>query len=589
MPKIPRYLITTADERTWKFDCPVIFLGEWCCLYDRKHVWQKMDAITARPFGLDHGQKDNSIIYVQLLAKTLLSELTSVLNKFQGTQYSERYWEILLGHWLQRYVAITFNRYFAIEQVLREYDVIGTTIIDSSADILAKKTSLEFWQSCMKDSWNLSLYSKVLAFIGTDKLNISLSNIGENDNSESRSDINSKERAIKKIIAASKKQLYRLSKNNDAFIVNTYLPLKEEIKLQVSLWQFPQLWESPEITGVNPDKKTRDTFHINSEHHKGYEKFVRLSLKDIIPVCFLEGYSALRRQTELLVWPAKPKYIFTSNSFDTDEVFKAWTGSKVEKGIKYFVGQHGNNYGTHKYSGNRYWPDQTASDKFITWGWTNGNKHNIPAFIFKMAGQKENNRNNNGGLLLIEVHIPMRDQPFDSDYEHKLYQDEQYRFVQSLPERIQNHLSIRLHYASKSLYWSESKRWHDFNAQLSVDEGGTPISKIIADSRLVVHSYDSTGILENLSMNIPTICFWYNGLNHLIPKAKPYYEQLHNAGILAYTAEEAAKMVTVRWDNVDAWWKSDDVQQARKLFCDQYARIEKKPVQVLKKILEKYL
>jgi putative transferase (TIGR04331 family) len=182
----------------------------------------------------------------------------------------------------------------------------------------------------------------------------------------------------------------------------------------------------------------------------------------------------------------------------------------------------------------------------------------------------------------------MRDQPFDSDYEHKIYQDEQYRFVQSLPERIQNHLSIRLHYASKSLYWSENNRWHDFNPQLSVDEGGTPISKKIAESRLVVHSYDSTGILENLSMNIPTICFWYNGLNHVIPEAKPYYERLHKAGILAYTPEEAAEMVTLRWDNVDAWWKSDDVQDARKLFCDQYARIEKKPVKVLKKILEKY-
>lgn len=36
-----RYLITTADERTWKFDRPVLFLGEWCRLYDRRHVWQQ--------------------------------------------------------------------------------------------------------------------------------------------------------------------------------------------------------------------------------------------------------------------------------------------------------------------------------------------------------------------------------------------------------------------------------------------------------------------------------------------------------------------------------------------------------------------
>jgi hypothetical protein len=29
MSEVARYLITNADERTWKFDRPVIFLGEW--------------------------------------------------------------------------------------------------------------------------------------------------------------------------------------------------------------------------------------------------------------------------------------------------------------------------------------------------------------------------------------------------------------------------------------------------------------------------------------------------------------------------------------------------------------------------------
>ena len=47
-----RYLITTADENTWKFDRPVIFLGEWCRLYNRKHIWGGMDALVAEPYGL---------------------------------------------------------------------------------------------------------------------------------------------------------------------------------------------------------------------------------------------------------------------------------------------------------------------------------------------------------------------------------------------------------------------------------------------------------------------------------------------------------------------------------------------------------
>ena len=58
MNKQKRYLITTADERTWKFDRPVIFLGEWCRLYDRKHVWESMDAVVAEPYGLGMVKKD---------------------------------------------------------------------------------------------------------------------------------------------------------------------------------------------------------------------------------------------------------------------------------------------------------------------------------------------------------------------------------------------------------------------------------------------------------------------------------------------------------------------------------------------------
>ena len=53
MTEISRHLITTPDERTWKFDQPVIFLGKWCQLYNRRHIWEKMDFVTVEPYGFD--------------------------------------------------------------------------------------------------------------------------------------------------------------------------------------------------------------------------------------------------------------------------------------------------------------------------------------------------------------------------------------------------------------------------------------------------------------------------------------------------------------------------------------------------------
>ena len=73
MIKKKRYLITTEDEATWKFDRPVIFLGEWCRLYDRKHIWQNIDAIDAKPYVLDVISKDKHDLKVKDLEKKNIS------------------------------------------------------------------------------------------------------------------------------------------------------------------------------------------------------------------------------------------------------------------------------------------------------------------------------------------------------------------------------------------------------------------------------------------------------------------------------------------------------------------------------------
>jgi putative transferase (TIGR04331 family) len=114
--------------------------------------------------------------------------------------------------------------------------------------------------------------------------------------------------------------------------------------------------------------------------------------------------------------------------------------------------------------------------------------------------------------------------------------------------------------------------------------GNEPIRKLIAKSRLVVHSYDSTGILETLSENIPTLAFWQNDFEHLRETAKPYYQLLVDAGIVHLSAESLAQKVNEVWDDVNSWWEQSSVQYARKQFCDRYARQSQKPVGALKEI-----
>ena len=88
MTEQKRYLITTEDEATWKFDQPVIFLGEWCRLYDCKHIWQNMDAKVAKPYGLDATNKDTDDLKIKALGEKLFPEFCKILNQNFHTNYS---------------------------------------------------------------------------------------------------------------------------------------------------------------------------------------------------------------------------------------------------------------------------------------------------------------------------------------------------------------------------------------------------------------------------------------------------------------------------------------------------------------------
>jgi len=585
---VARFLITTADERTWKFDRPVLFLNEWCRLYDRKSVWEGMDAVVSDPYELKSEQQKKNIAYIQELTGQLLIELSAALNLHHNTNHTLRYWNILLGHWLERYVCIIFDRYYTLDQALSNHEVVATTVLKMSEYSLATTDSSSAIWACNDDIWNHVLCARILSFLG----GVEIQSKSTEPEAEQRfnldSDVTSgRSFSIKNTIRMITKNITPIfRKQDDAFITGTYLPKWREVGLQLALRQFPQIWQSPPLQTATLNRAMRQSLSVGDGSHTRFERFLRLQLPEMIPICYLEGYDQLCLQVTKLPWPSSPKFIFTSNNFDTDEIFKAWTGLKVEQGVPYFVGQHGANYGTF-YTSEKFTVALTC-DRFFTWGWTNNNPKNIPAFIFKNAGKNKRINSKDGDLLLTELpplhHTGLSD--INAAYsDFSKYQDEQFQFVAALPETIQKKLTVRLHGEWKKHRWSDKKRWNDRCPHIRIEAGSTSIQKLISRSRLVVHSYDSTGILETLALNKPTMCFWYGGLDHLLPSARPYYEQLKEVGILADNPEQAAKNVASCWNDIEGWWTNEKVQNARRQFCEQYARMEKTPIKTLKNIL----
>lgn len=591
MLKEPRYLITTADERTWKFDRPVIFLGEWCRLYDRKHIWQDMDAIVAEPYGLGQAQKDTDHAEARALEEKIFPVLCNALNRFHGTQHGARFWRIVLGHWLRRYVDVMLNRVKTLEQCLQMHQISGMTAYANDHYALATQDSYAAIWAFNDERWNNALTLRILGFLGVSSCSVEVIAGCESQGFSWNALATTptlKRKVLKWCYQRAGKLASYLARDDDAFIISSHLPKKEAIKLQLALGQCPQLWVSSKLEiSEEPDRTLQESLanQVISKPENNLEDILSVMIFELLPICYLEGFADLNKLVKKQPWPTKPKFILTSNNFDTDEVFKLWAANKAESGSTYITGQHGNNYGTHRYMAPTV--EEATADKFLTWGWTDGLPQHTPTFILKTAGKKFGKYDKKGGLLLIEVCINHRITTWDGTAEFDEYFLEQQRFINALATSQRNHLTVRLHAGYRYAKWSEEARWHAFDPSLKIDTGGIPIANLIASNRLVVHSYDSTGILETLSQNIPSLAFWQNNLDHLRDSAKPYYQLLVDAEIVHLTPESVAHKVNEVWDDVDGWWRQSKVQDAKKQFCDRYTKVNQYPVRELKNILSR--
>ena len=590
IPNTPRYLITTADEKTWKFDRPVVFLGDWCCLYDRKHIWKEMDAIVAAPYGLGQTHKDADYAEARDLEERLFLILCDVLNQHYGAHHGARFWRIILGPWLRLYVNVMLNRVKTLEQCMQAHQLIGTTAYSDEHYSLAT-VDLKSALFASDDSyWNNALTVRILDLLGMSSCKVE---VISSDNSEGFRllQIVTEAPLKRRILRWGYRQVGNLAgllaRENDAFIINSYLPYKEKIKLELALGQVPQMRAIEKIKYTKrADRALRQNLsnQISGKSSDPLFEIMCSLVFELLPICYLEGSAEMYEKVLQLRWPSKPKFILTSNNFFTDEIFKIWTAHKVECGSKYITGQHGNNYGTNRYY-NQNSIEEITADKFITWGWTEGLSQHTPAFILKTVGWKAGSYNSKGGLLLIELHGNHRITTWDRTHEFFAYYADQQTFVGNLERSVKKNLTIRMHSSSALSNWGEEKRWRDFDNTIKLEMGNSNIRKLIAQSRLIIHSYDSTGILETLSQNIPTLAFWQNDFDHLRESAKPYYQLLVDAGIVHLTPESVAKKVNEVWDDVDGWWTQNKVQASRVQFCDRYAKVSQYPVSELKQIL----
>ena len=155
----------------------ILFLGEWCLKNSQKHKWENLNYILCKPHLSIKKDRVSSVEEIFNLAKKILPKVVGALNEFHHTNFSNRYWQILIGHWLIRFISTVHNRYYTLQNAINNYDISNVTFLKSKNYKLASLDTLSSIYSTNCEIWNNIIFSKLFDYFGNKNIKVNYVNI----------------------------------------------------------------------------------------------------------------------------------------------------------------------------------------------------------------------------------------------------------------------------------------------------------------------------------------------------------------------------------------------------------------------------
>ncbi len=566
-----RLLVTTAIEETWSDTKPLLFLGEWCRLFQRRARWSALDAAVVPYHWNDRRKLEKDYQYLFDLYLQLLPELAAKLNEIHGTDRSCRYWRILVGPWLGYFVQMYFDRWESIRRATAENLVSGSVVLTVEDSALVPRTMSEFIPLFLGDPWNHHICASILPSFG---VRLEQKPVGSAYRPPVRAIGNVRSRLKHRIADRCSRFVGRLVRDDAVVMYETYLPWRQQLQLSRRLNQMPQYWRAGPPPRV-PASSAARAWCLGGEGNSPFEAALRAVIPTQIPSVYLEGYSKLVGQTNELPWPKAPRVIWTSSAHIADDGFKAWAAAKVETNSALVIGQHGGHFGIGRWNFHED-HEMTICDRYLSWGWSEpAQRRVVPIGQLKVKRSLPVHHASQPDALLVTGEVPRYSYWMYSIMvagQYLDYLEDQYAFLDALPPQIRERIVIRLYPTDSGRpYWDQSSRMRQRLSGVRFDDGRVPMEELVRRSRLYIATYNATTFLESITMNVPTVIFWDPKYAELRDSAVPYFEELRSVGVFHITPASAARHVKTIWDDVGSWWNSALVREAVRRFRVRYA------------------
>jgi putative transferase (TIGR04331 family) len=562
-----KFIALTSDRRFWDESKGISLLGSWCLKgLDEHDVYKKN--IERYPIECNENGFSQFKYTIDNFYKKYLKVITKFLNIQHKTNYSERYWEIIIGPFLYKYLGIMYERHITIKNLIATHQDFHTIVLDEeSYYIKGYVDTNSFLKRTQFDDHNLEIYSKLLNFFGK-------SYPSKKINRKSFV-YQQKKWNIKLLLEFLLNSISYFKHNKKTiFLQNSYLS-------HVNLFYFiflskfrikVKLSESDQKNGkIEINYGQRRIFGKCLPEGEVFEKFIKQSLPLDFPICYIEGYANINKMSKKSYPKNFPDIIYSANSWYYDEVFKVWAAGCLDKSI--LIGsQHGGNYGVTKYLFEEEF-ERKITDYYFTWGWRDNNDHGIiPICSFKLWNYKELKTIHSDEILFSMTIKPnffsdIRRIPKESVSYLKNHED----FINFISKKILFKIRVRPYNTPDDN--GVENLWRKYNKNVLIEGWNVKLKDSLMNCKLFICDHIMTTYLEALKMNVPTIIYfdtsYPNGIlrDHVLED----FIKLKDVGILYTSASEAAIGLNKIYDNIDDWWGGELLQEARGDFCKKYA------------------
>jgi len=564
------------------------FLGPWCFrdLEDKEKYWDqvKFEALFQNGKEFEEASK-----YIISFAEKLLVQYSKKLNKLHKRNYSEEYWSILLMSWIIRSLEIFFIRYKDLIKLNdNQYSV---SIFDQ--EIKAKfDNSRNFYNYLLSEHGQHYSYSVLIEYLKLENLKINYIK----DDKEKKPTKHQKNIDRHNIISEYRRSIKQIMSIFFANIFGVYIDGIKGIGvfnvMSIGL-KLSSIKNKKENT-ISPDNKLKT--EIKSEKkYKDFEEFIENCLFELIPESLTTDFKKyeFKSKKKLNLLSKKHKVLIVGaimGGIESQRYFLAHF--KEERKGKIAVSQHGGlSYGIMRTFPSAAMIEYKNADYFLSWGWCEHSDYQVNAIpvASPLLSRKINSRKSvSNEIILVGAQARLVNDRLSSRIQTEQcnnYRDEKIRFIESLENENIKNLFYRPYYSEIDSYPEKSFLKNKVPSIRFIDDN---FDKRLVKAKCVIIDHPGTTFEISLAINIPTLLFWNKSSWLQTDEGEQVLEMLEEAKIFHPNGKSAATFLNSISNNIDSWWNSKEVKDAKNHYQKQYAltsqRWEDEWVQLINKL-----